>query len=254
MYKRITFSPNKKSTIELIDSFSHAKRCSRSEVISFLLNATVPVLNKIISQYHMAETLEYTLSCLFKEKEVITKRTDPKLTYEEFFFSIWKTQIRFSNEIIDNDFHKHKISHNRMGRGEKNKIHEKLSMLIDKFNAKKAIFIYTDRRVNNDYLIAGGISNIILIKKVVYDGHVFDFNRIVILPIFELITFGVEEVFKRKNISPVQSCLCWIPIYHTNELAVMVPVLAEGDATQKSITGRKTIIVNPFVEEINNNF
>ena len=42
MKKRITFSVNKSSTIDAIDDYSNAKGYSRSEVISFLLNATVP--------------------------------------------------------------------------------------------------------------------------------------------------------------------------------------------------------------------
>jgi hypothetical protein len=85
MKKRITFSANKKSTIDAIDDYSRAKGYSRSEVISFLLNATAPVLNKITSQYHIAQTLESTLGCIFEEKESLTARSEPKLTYEEFF-------------------------------------------------------------------------------------------------------------------------------------------------------------------------
>jgi hypothetical protein len=68
MKKRITFSANKKSTIDAIDDYSNAKGYSRSEVISFLLNATAPALNKITSQYHIAQTLESTLGCIFEEK------------------------------------------------------------------------------------------------------------------------------------------------------------------------------------------
>ncbi|MXD62733.1 hypothetical protein FQ007_30370, partial [Escherichia coli] len=60
MKKRITFSVNNSSTIDAIDDYSNAKGYSRSEVISFLLNATVPALNKITSQYHIAQTLEST--------------------------------------------------------------------------------------------------------------------------------------------------------------------------------------------------
>jgi hypothetical protein len=141
-----------------------------------------------------------------------------------------------------------------MGRSEKKLIHEKLSCIIKSFHVKKAIFIYTDRRVNHKHLIAGGLSNIILIKETVYDDYFFDFSSIVIMPIFELITFGVEAVLKRNKIHPEQSCYCWIPIYYTNDLAVMVPVIAEGDAPQKAIKGRDAIIINPFNGEVNHTF
>ena len=79
MQKRITFSPNKQSTIEAIDAYSRVKGYSRSEVISFLLNSTVPVLNNITLQYHIANNLELTLSSLFKEKENITKNRNYNL-------------------------------------------------------------------------------------------------------------------------------------------------------------------------------
>lgn len=85
MKKRITFSVNNSSTIDAIDDYSNAKGYSRSEVISFLLNATVPALNKITSQYHIAQTLESTLGCIFEEKAPSIARGEPKLTYEEFF-------------------------------------------------------------------------------------------------------------------------------------------------------------------------
>lgn len=53
--------------------------------------------------------------------------------------------------------------------------------------------------MNHKHLIAGGLSNIILIKETVYDGCFFDLSSIVIMPIFELITFGVEAVLKRNK-------------------------------------------------------
>lgn len=254
MQKRITFSPNKQSTIEAIDTYSRIKGYSRSEVISFLLNSTVPALNKITLQYHIAHNLELTLDSIFKEKENITTRTEPKLTLEEFFYSAWNMHIRHTDEFIDQGFYKHKINHDKMGKNEKKLIHEKLLILIEKTHVKKAIYIYTDRRVNNNYLIAGGLSNTILIKETTYDGYFFDFSSIVIMPIFELITFGVEAVLKRNKICPEQSCYCWIPIYYTNDLAVMVPVIDEGDASQKALTGGNTIIINPFTSEVNHNF
>ncbi|EOG4179071.1 hypothetical protein ACLB5K_004818, partial [Enterobacter hormaechei] len=108
--------------------------------------------------------------------------------------------------------------------------------------------------VNHKHLIAGGLSNIILIKETVYDGCFFDLSSIVIMPIFELITFGVEEVLKRNKIHHKQSCYCWIPIYYTNDLAVMVPVIAEGDTPQKAMKGGDAIIINPFNGEVNHTF
>ncbi|MDH0671474.1 hypothetical protein N5D18_13770 [Enterobacter hormaechei] len=120
MQKRITFSPNKQSTIEAIDTYSRIKGYSRSEVISFLLNSTAPALNKITLQYHIAHNFELTLGSLFKEKENITTRTEPKLTMEEFFYSAWNMHIRHTDEVIDQGFYKHKITRDMMGKSEKN--------------------------------------------------------------------------------------------------------------------------------------
>ena len=68
------------------------------------------------------------------------------------------------------------------------------------------------------------------------------------------VTFGVEAVLKRNKTPPKQSCYCWIPIYYTNDLAVMVPVIAEGDTPQKAMKGGDAIIINPFNGEVNHTF
>lgn len=120
MKKRITFSANKKSTIDAIDDYSNAKGYSRSEVISFLLNATAPALNKITSQYHIAQTLESTLGCIFEEKAPSIARGEPKLTYEEFFYSVWNTHIRHRTRLSIKIFMRTKYLMIRWVRAKKN--------------------------------------------------------------------------------------------------------------------------------------
>ena len=48
--------------------------------------------------------------------------------------------------------------------------------------------------------------------------------------------------------------LLLIPIYYTNDLAVMVPVIAEGDTPQKAMKGGDAIIINPFNGEVSHTF
>lgn len=133
-----------------------------------------------------------------------------------------------------------------MGKLEKKSITERLEVLVDANRAKAAIHIHTDRITDDNSQYVKGYSNTILLKETSYEGYHFDINNIVVLPISELIIFGVKEVLKRKNIYFHYPHICWINIYHTNNLAVMLPIICEANLPQCTRNEMKIILINPF--------
>jgi hypothetical protein len=247
MPKRITFQANKESTINTIDDYCMAKNTSRSATISWLLDCTVSLLGTITNHHYAAIELETALMQITKEQP---RRSEAKLTLEEHFLTIWNEAIIYPKEILNLDFHNHKTSSGKMGKTEREEIKGMLEGLIEKFQMKKALYIYTDRRIDNSYLKAGGLSNTILLKKTTFDGYLFDVSNTVVLPIIQLIIFGIEETLRKNSVYLTTPSCCWVPVYHTNNLAVMVPVLREEDAPQSSKMGGNIVIVNPFANDV----
>ncbi|MFJ5331686.1 hypothetical protein [Pectobacterium versatile] len=252
MPRRITINIGKDSNLDKIDEYSKLRGFSRSSTVSFLLDLTVPVLDKINSHNYAAKDIEFQLKNFFEKECYQQVRSESKLTIEEHFYEIWHSHIKHPKEITDREIHEHRNTQSKMGVTERNTIREKLTGLINNFNVKKAIYIYTDRRIDNRYLIAGGISNIILTNEITFGDYLFDFSQIVCLPIFDLITFGTKETLRKHKIHLPSSYICLIPIYHTNDKAVMVPVIRLGDAPQQAKTGINIIIINPFENEVKN--
>lgn len=246
MTNKITFTSNRMTTIKVIDDYCKTKGLSRSKVISSLLNITTPVLKQVINHYKDIESIESLLVKTCLDTGHIKELDHSILTIEEHFMSIWKNNIKHEREFINNEVYRHKPSSQKMGNTERESIREMLLALTEKFNAKKAIFIYTDRRVNNKYLLAGGISNTLIIKETTYDDYLFDFHQLTILPIFDLILLGTEKALMRNNLTTKTPCICWLPIYHTNDKAIMLPIIRKDDAPNSSLTGSNTIIINPF--------
>lgn len=246
MTNKITFTSNRMTTIKVIDDYCKTKGLSRSKVISSLLNITTPVLKQVINHYKDIESIESLLVKICLDTGHIKELDHSTLTIEEHFMSIWKNNIKHEREFINNEVYRHKPSSPKMGNTERESIREMLLSLTEKLNAKKAIFIYTDRRVNNKYLLAGGISNTLIIKETTYDDYFFDFHQLTILPIFDLILLGTEKALMRNNLTAKTPCICWIPIYHTNDKAIMLPIIRKDDAPNSSLTGSNAIIINPF--------
>ncbi|MFB2962635.1 hypothetical protein ACE1BM_23530, partial [Aeromonas jandaei] len=239
---------------QAIDLYSQAKKISRSSVISMLLNATTPYLNTINDLVKQAHEIEANLHHAFQMQYRSDIRLDPDIKpmmIEQHLYSIWHHVIKDQREILSRDIHDHHRSVPTMGKTEAKNLTTLLKNIIYKFNVKKAMYIYTDRRVDNQHLKAGGISNIILLKQTTFDGYLFDADQTAILPIFDLIIFGIAETLKKHGVKIPQSCVCWIPIYHTNNCAIMMPILNEGDVTQSSKNACNTIIINPFSQKEN---
>ncbi|ELY6228063.1 hypothetical protein SNQ26_001221 [Cronobacter malonaticus] len=129
---------------------------------------------------------------------------------------------------------------------EKEAIKRTLSNCIEGTEANNAIYIYTDRKVNYAKRLATGIATIQLIKDTMYEGKFFDLNRIVLLPIIELMEYGTDSVLKRHSVNTSFPHICWIPIFYINDKAVMIPVIQERDVPSSLRSEGNFIIINPF--------
>lgn len=61
MSERITFNAINSETLRVVDEYSKTQKISRSQVISTLLDATVPVLKDINRYYQLADELKARL-------------------------------------------------------------------------------------------------------------------------------------------------------------------------------------------------
>jgi hypothetical protein len=133
-----------------------------------------------------------------------------------------------------------------MSNHEKEEIKRTLRNCIEGTEANNAIYIYTDRKVNYAKRLATGIASIQLIKDTMYEGKFFDLNRIVLLPIIELMEYGTDSVLKRHSVNTSFPHICWIPIFYINDKAVMIPVIQERDVPSSLRSEGNFIIINPF--------
>ncbi|MFQ6280002.1 hypothetical protein [Yersinia enterocolitica] len=129
---------------------------------------------------------------------------------------------------------------------EKEEIKKTLRNCIEGTEANNAIYIYTDRKVNYAKRLATGIATIQLIKDIMYEGKFFDLNRVVLLPIIELMEYGTDSVLKRHSVNTSFPHICWIPIFYINDKAVMIPVIQERDVPSSLRSEGNFIIINPF--------
>lgn len=129
---------------------------------------------------------------------------------------------------------------------EKEEIKKTLRNCIEGTEANNAIYIYTDRKVNYAKRLATGIATIQLFKDTMYEGNFFDLNRIVLLPIIELMEYGTDSVLKRHSVNTSFPHICWIPIFYINDKAVMIPVIQERDVPSSLRSEGNFIIINPF--------
>ncbi|EPE4835621.1 hypothetical protein ACSIZT_000943 [Yersinia enterocolitica] len=141
---------------------------------------------------------------------------------------------------------KNSLPDNRMSNLEKEEIKKTLRNCIEGTEANNVIYIYTDRKVNYAKRLATGIATIQLIKDTMYEGKFFDLNRVVLLPIIELMEYGTDSVLKRHSVNTSFPHICWIPIFYINDKAVMIPVIQERDVPSSLRSEGNFIIINPF--------
>lgn len=250
MSKKTTFTQKNELTKQSLKEWSLVKGCSYSESINFWLDVVSPLIRE--ANFHHQTAVEIERNAVLALKGIIKKPSlEEEIARAEVILqTIWNENIRWEEEILDNNVYLHKLRSNLMGKDEMDGIECNAKKIIEMFSAERLIWIYTDRRVNHNHLKAGGISNLIIIKKTNYGGYYFDINHVIILSLIEVSTYGANNAIKKKGVVLPHSNICWIPIYHTNNMVVMLPVIEES-MKHKSCNDNSIItIINPFNEEV----
>jgi len=252
MSKKTTFIQKNELTKKSLKEWSLVKKCSYSESINFWLDVVSPLIME--ANFHHQTAVEIERNAVLALKEIIKNSSlEEEITRAEVILqTIWDENIRRKEEILDDNVYLHKLKGNIIGKYEMEGIECKAKEIIEKFGAERLIWIYTDRRVNHEHLKAGGISNLIIIKKLNYGGYYFDINHVIILSLIEISMHGADKAIKKKGVVLPHSYTCWIPIYHTNNMVVMLPVIEES-MKHKSCNEKSVLtVINPFNEEVKN--
>lgn len=227
MPMRVTFSTNYASTIEYYKRISKASGQSLSSLLS--------------DELHRA-----SLSHAAKRIPIIKDKPTQKKTDIEFYEEVWKKEILIPQYILDAMEFKSNVQNNEMSKLERAKIKDKLEDLINTRDIHNAIYIYTDRKVNNARRLAAGIGTILLLKKIAHDDILFDINKIILIPVIKLISYRMDTVLEDYGVNINFPHICWIPIYYINNKAVMIPVIRKRDVSLMTKLEGGIVIINPF--------
>ncbi|HEJ7039016.1 TPA: hypothetical protein SMF55_000720 [Serratia liquefaciens] len=235
-------------SIETSDMIGTALNISRSAAFDYVMYGYRLFASRVSHHNNEVKKLRELLLNQTMDAHLSSIRGIPEITREEFFLAGWKSHIKSQLNIPSFEYYRHNTSDGTMSKGEKKIIEEQLEGFVDTYRMRGAIHIKTDRIVDKNGPNVKGSANTILIKETSWNGYFFDFNNIVLLPISDLIIHGVREVLKRKEIYSNSPYVCWINIYHTNELAVMVPIIQEDEVSDHRRNEKVIIVINPFTE------
>lgn len=234
--------------IKAMDLVANMTGKTRSAIADLSFKAAIPFYNKIIYHRTKITQIEEFLLNQSVDAHLSLARGKPEIAPEELFGAVWKNNIKSQHNVLGFEHYRHNTNDGTMGKGEKKIIEEQLESFVDTYRMKGAIHIKTDRIIDTNGPNVRGCSSTILIKEKSWNGYFFDFNHIVTLPISDLIIFGVKEVLKRENIYFDVPYICWINIYHTNDLAVMIPIIREEELSERYKNEKSIIVINPFAE------
>ncbi len=91
MSERITFNVTNSETLRVVDEYSKKQKISRSQVISTLLDATVPVLKDINRYYQLADELKARLLSGVYQQDLPRRRN--VVTAEKYCMEIWESKL-----------------------------------------------------------------------------------------------------------------------------------------------------------------
>ncbi|MGY9523847.1 protein YagM [Citrobacter freundii] len=235
----------------ILEHYSRITKMPLSSVISESVGVAAPLIEKCIHYQCSINEIKNDL-LKFTTKEIINRRRgDPEITHEEHCLLIWNTNIRSPLKIPVLDYFQLNANDKFMGKDEKEVISERLSSLRDTYNMEKAIYIYNQRVFDAKKQTVSGDSNILLIHKTIFEDYYFDAGHVQLLPASELIIFGINEVLRRRGIVLPCPVICWIDIYHVNEMVLMLPVIRKSDAFCL-VRSRNDIIINPYSQDLRN--
>ncbi|HHT8380687.1 hypothetical protein P2G82_13605 [Citrobacter braakii] len=240
MMERITFSITNSETLRVLDEYSRTQKISRSQVITTLLDATVPVLNDVNRYYQLADELKSRLLAGVYQQDLPRRRN--VVMAEKYCLEIWesKLQVRkvYDFDSVNGVMHvrerkRHYRQDKAVGRVENRYINDLCQSFLDMTDlaAQYACFIYTDRIIFTDegskeedsspLKLAAGDAVILMAKDVIYNEYFFDLKNALFINVIDLMSFGsngIPETTKDPRIH------CWVPILFSGKNAVIVPV------------------------------
>lgn len=236
------------SSLGVIDHYARLTNKSHSSVIAEVVDLAIPILEKFNRHNWSINEIKNDLLKFSIKESINRSRGKTEVTLEEYCSLIWKTNIMSPLKIPIADYFQLNANDEFMGKDEKTVIRERLSSLRENYDMEKAIYIYNQRHFDVKHQSVSGYSNIILIHRTTFEGYYFDAGQALLLSTSQLIIFGINEVLRRKGIVMPYPVVCWIDIYHVNEMVVMLPVLRKTDVSNR-VNVPDDIIINPYSQE-----
>ncbi|MER5111322.1 hypothetical protein KDV65_17425 [Serratia marcescens] len=249
---RLSVTINPPSIRQTIANTAKRSNCTESSVVSSCVAAFAPVLEKMNDSHQSVYNLKGMLQRFIITETNSQLRAHPCIAPEELCRTIYQTSIKGNSLITPADSHQQKHSNDSMNKKEATTIKEQLKSLKESTNAKKIIYIYDLRNIAPRNLCVYGQANIILIKEDKFNSYFFDFDHIQTLPTSDLITYGTTELLRREKIVLPHPYICWIDIYHVNNLSIMLPVAHEIDISTCRRASDGVIVINPFSNNLKN--
>lgn len=249
--KKHTATFKNESSLRVIHNHARLTGESVSSVIAEVVDLTIPILEKCNRHHWLIKELKNDLLKFSIKESIGRSRGETEITQEEYCSLIWKTNIRSPLKIPIQVHFQLSANDEFMGKDEKTVIRERLSSLRKDYDMEKSIYIYNQRQFDVKQQSVSGDSNIILIHKTSFDGYYFDVGEVRLFSTSQLIIFGVNEVLRRKEVVMPYPVICWIDIYHINEMVLMLPVIRKTDASS-CVNTPDDIIINPYSRESRN--
>ncbi|WP_227852694.1 hypothetical protein [Klebsiella oxytoca] len=234
-----------------LERYAKMNNTSLSSVISDSVALTVHIFEQCLRYQWSIKELKNDLLKFTIKESINRARGALGITQEEHCSLIWKTNIRSPLKIPVSDYFQLNANDEFMGKDEKIVLRERLSSLREDYDMEKAIYIYNQRKFDETKQSVSGDSNIILIHKTSFEDYYFDVGEVRLFSTSQLIIFGVNEVLRRKEVVMPYPVICWIDIYHVNEMIIMLPVIHKKDASS-CIRAPDDIIINPYSQENKN--
>ncbi len=259
MSERITFNATNSETLRVVDEYSKTQKISRSQVISTLLDATVPVLKDINRYYQLADELKARLLSGVYQQDLPRRRS--VVTAEKYCMEIWESKLQvgkgYDFDSVNGRVHvrEHKRHHRRdnaVGRVENRHIKELCQFLLERSeqDARFACFIYTERIIFADdetselssspVNLTAGDAVILLAKDVVYNEFFFDTGKAPFINVVDLMSCGTGGIPETTGDPRIH---CWVPILFSGKNAVIAPVYLIDPSTASTLRKPDNIAV-----------
>lgn len=247
---RLSVTINPPSIRQTITNTAKRSNCTESSVVLSCVTTMAPILEKMNENHQSALNLQGRLQRFIVTETISQLRSTPCIVPEELCRTIYQTSIKSNSLISPADNHQQKSGNDSMTKREALTIKEYLKSLKKSINVKKIIYIYDERKIDLRTFRVYGRANIIPIKEDRCNDYFFDFDNIQVLSTSDLITFGTTELIKRKKIAFSHPYICWVDIYHVNNLSIMLPVANANDVSTCKKTSSDVIVINPFSSDI----